>query len=103
MSNFHGLVELVIFPLFSSHFLAWIINSLIQDNKYKTFEYWASSVAQMIKNPPAMQKTWVQSPDWEDPLKEGTATHSTVLAQRIPWTEEPGRLQSMGLQESDTT
>ena len=52
----------------------------------------------MIKNPPAMRKTWVQSPDWEYPLKEGTATHSTILAQRIPWTEEPGGLQSMGSQ-----
>jgi len=74
MSYFHGLVELVIFSLFSSHFFAWIINSLIQDNKDKTFNYWGSSVAQMVKNPPAMQKAW------EDPLKEGPATHSSILA-----------------------
>ena len=48
-----------------------------------------------------MQETeemWVQSLGWEDPLEEGTATHSSILAWRIPWTEEPGRLQSMGSQ-----
>ena len=53
-----------------------------------------SLVAQMIKNPPAMLETWVRSLDWEDPLEEGIATHSSMLAWRIPWTEEPGRLQS---------
>ena len=58
---------------------------------------WASLVAQMVKNPPAMQETWVQSMDWEGPLKGETATHSRILAWRIPWTEEPGGLQSMGL------
>ena len=60
----------------------------------------------MVKNPPArpeMQETWVQSLGQEDPLEKEMATHSSILAQRIPWTEEPGRLQSMGLQESDTT
>ena len=50
-----------------------------------------------------MQETWVRSLGWEDPLEEGMATHSSVLAWRSPWTEEPGGLQSMGLQESDTT
>ena len=54
--------------------------------------------AQMAKNPPAMQETWVQSLDQEDPLKEGMATHSSILAWRIPWTEEPGGLQSTGSQ-----
>ena len=44
------------------------------------------------------QETWVQSLDWEDPLEKEMATHSSTLAWRIPWTEEPGRLQSMGLQ-----
>ena len=53
-------------------------------------------VAQMVKNLPAMQDTWVQSMDWEDPLEEGMATHSSILAWGIPWTDEPGRLQSMG-------
>ena len=58
--------------------------------------YWASLVAQTVKNLPAMQKTLVQSLGWEDPLKEGMATHCSVLAWRIPQTEEPGGLQSMG-------
>ena len=58
----------------------------------------ASLVAQMIKNLPAVQETGVRSLGWEDPLEEGMATHSSVLSWRIPWTEEPGRLQSLGLQ-----
>ena len=58
----------------------------------------ASLVAQMVKNLPATQETWVRSLGWKDPLEMGTATHSSILAWRIPWTEEPGRLQSMGLQ-----
>ena len=59
---------------------------------------WASLVAQMVKNLPTMRETWVQSLSWEDPLKKGMATHSSILAWRIPWTDEPGRLQSMGSQ-----
>ena len=59
---------------------------------------WTSSVAQMVKNLPAMQKTWVRSLGWEDPLEEGKATHSSILAWRIQWTEEPGGLQSTGSQ-----
>ena len=58
----------------------------------------ASLVAQMVKNPPAMLETWVRSLGWEDSLEREMATHSSVLAWRIPWTEEPGRLQSMGSQ-----
>ena len=50
-----------------------------------------------VKNLPAMQETWVQSLDWEDPLERGMATHSSILAWEIPWTEKPGGLQSMGL------
>ena len=56
----------------------------------------ASQVAQMVKNLPAMQETQVQSVGWEDPLEKGMATHSSILAWAIPWTEEPGGLQSMG-------
>ena len=56
-----------------------------------------------IKNPPAVQETRIRSPGREDPLEEEMAAHSSVLAWRIPWTEEPGGLQSMGTQESDTT
>ena len=52
----------------------------------------------MVKNLPAMQETCVRSLGGEDPLEEGTATHSSIPAWRIPWTEEPGGLQSMGLQ-----
>ena len=49
----------------------------------------------MVKNPPAMQETQVQSLGWEDPLEKGVATQSSILAWRIPWTKEPGGLQSM--------
>ena len=54
---------------------------------------WAFLVAQLVKNPSAMQETWVQSLGWEEPLEKGKATHSSILAWKIPWT-----LQSMGLQ-----
>ena len=55
-------------------------------------------VAQVVKNLPAVWETWVQSLGWEDPLEEGMANPSSMLAWRILWTEEPGRLQSMGLE-----
>ena len=54
----------------------------------------------MVKNLPAIQETWVRSLGWKDPLKKGMATYSSILAWEIPWTEEPGGLQSMGLQKS---
>ena len=61
------------------------------------FQYsWASLLAQMVKNLPSVEETWVQSLGWEAPLEEGLATHSSILAWRIPRTEEPGGLQSMG-------
>ena len=60
--------------------------------------WWASLVAQMVKNLPAMQETRVWSLGQENPLKKGMATHSCILPRRIPWTEKPVRLQSMGLQ-----
>ena len=53
-------------------------------------------LAEMVKNPPAMQETWVRFLDWEDSLEEGIATHSSILAWRIPWTEELSGLQSVG-------
>ena len=56
-------------------------------------------VAQMVKILPAMQETWVQSLGWKDPLEKEMATHSSILAWEIPRTEEPGVLQSMGLQK----
>ena len=55
-------------------------------------------VAQTVKNLPAVPETQIQSLGWEDPLEKEMATHSGILAQKIPWTEEPGGLQSMGLQ-----
>ena len=55
-------------------------------------------MAQRVDNLPAMQETWVQFLGWEDPLEKGMVTHSSILAWRIPRTEEPGGLQSMGLQ-----
>ena len=55
-------------------------------------------MAQMVKNLPTMRETWVQSLGWEDPLEEGMATHSSILSWRIPWAEEPGEVESIGLQ-----
>ena len=58
----------------------------------------ASLIAQLVKKLSAMRETPVQFPGWEDPLEKGKATHASMLAWRIPWTEEPGGLQCMGLQ-----
>ena len=63
---------------------------------------WASLVAQKVKNLPAMQEIGVQSLGWEDPLEKVMATCSSIPAWKIPWTEEPGVLQSMGTQKSQT-
>ena len=68
------------------------INAPIQRHIY------SSLVAQPVKNQPAMQETQVQSLDQEDPMERGMAIHSSILTWRIPWTEEPGGLQSMGSQ-----
>ena len=58
----------------------------------------ASQVAQVVKRLSTMQETWVRSLGWENPLEKEMATHSSTIAWKIPWTEEPGRLQSMGSQ-----
>ena len=58
-----------------------------------------SLVAQMVKDLPATQETWVQSLGWDDPLEKGMATHSSILAWRIPWIEEPGQLHPWGCKE----
>ena len=58
----------------------------------------ASLVAQSVKNLPAVQETWFQPLSWEDPLEKEMATHSSILTWEMPWTEEPGGLQSMGSQ-----
>ena len=57
---------------------------------------WASLVAQLVKNPPAIWETWVQSLDWEDPLEQGKAIPSSILAWRIPWTVQSKGLQRVG-------
>ena len=74
---------------------AWITSGNLL---FKSFseQNWASLVAQTVKNPPAMQETWVWSLGWKDPLEKGMATHSSILAWRIPWTGEPDGL--VGLQ-----
>ena len=67
------------------------------------WEKWASVEAQSVKNLPVMRETWVWFLGREDPLEKEMATYSSIIAWRIPWTEQPGRLQFMGLQESDMT
>ena len=62
----------------------------------------ASLIAQSVKNLPAVQEAWVRFLGWEDPLVKEMATHSSILAWRISWIEEPGKLQSMGSQELNT-
>jgi len=62
---------------------------------YPLLYSWASLMAQIVKNLPAMKETWFQSLGWDYPLKEGMKTCSSILAWRIPWTEEPGGLQTM--------
>ena len=64
-------------------------------NSIEVNKYWAFLVVQMVKNLPAVRETWVQSLGQEDPLEKGMTTHSSILAWRIPWTEEPGGLQPM--------
>ena len=68
-----------------------------------SFTSGTSLVAQTVKRLPTMRETWVQSLGQEDLLEKEMATHSSILAWKIPWMEEPGRLQSMGSQELDTT
>ena len=68
----------------------------LNDGVFVRWSLLVSLVAQMVKNPPAMWETWVQSLGWEDLLEEGMATHLSVPAWSIPWTEEAGGLQSTG-------
>ena len=65
-------------------------------NNYLFKEIWASLVAQLVKNPPAIWETWVQSLGWEDPLEKGKAIHSSILAWRIPWTVLSMKSQRVG-------
>ena len=76
---------------------------LLNTNSFPTVFIWGFRYTSVGKNLPAMQETWVLLLGWGDPLEKEMATHSSILAWRIPWTEESGGLQSMGSQESDTT
>ena len=69
---------------------------------FHTMFIWASLVAQVVKNPPAMQETQVRSLGQGELLEKGMATHFSILAWRIPWTEEPGGLQSIGSQRVES-
>ena len=77
---------------------------LVDEIRYlhRQLHHWASLVAQTVKNLPAMQEIWVLSLGQEDPLEKEMATHSTVLAWKTPWTEEPGGLHPWGHKELDT-
>ena len=70
------------------------------DKGFDSQEFLSMQLTQVVKNLPAMRETWLPSLGWEDPLEEGMATHSTILAWRIPGTEEPGGLQSLGSQRA---
>ena len=87
---FWSFLELIFSSISCFCFLYWKISSNLG---WTSSTYGASLVAQLVKNPPAMQETWVQSLGWEDPLEKGKANHSSILASRIPWT-----VQSMGSQ-----
>ena len=88
LRKFHFHCSIPCHHIFSSHQLYQAGGSILG----------ASLVAQMVKNLPATQETWVQFLGWEDPLEKGMATHCSILAWKILQTEEPGRLRSMGLQ-----
>ena len=86
-----------------THFISCVRKSPGEGIVYPLQYSWASLVDQTVKNQPAMWETWVQSLGWEDSLEKETATHSSILGWENPWIEEPGGLQSMRLQELDTT
>ena len=94
-------------PSLKSHAVSQLPHSWLKPTfkgkEFRPSRELASLIAQLVKNLPTMQETQVRFLVWEDPLEEEMATHSSILAWRIPRTEEPGRLQSVGLQESDTT
>ena len=81
----------------TSQFLSQIFLAFLSWH-FKTMLRWASLVTQMVKNLTAVQKTQIQSLSLEDSLEKGMVTYSSILVWKVPWTEEPGRLQSIGLQ-----
>ena len=85
--------------IYVSNLFLWGLTLGRTSHKWKSLVIFrASFIAQLAKNPPAMQETWVQSLGWKDPLEGGMAPRSSTLACRVPWTGEPDGLQSMGLQ-----
>ena len=88
--------------IFQARVLEWGAIAFSKGVGYLLQYSWASLVATMIKNLFARLETWIRTMGWKDPLEEGMATHSSILAWEIPWTEEPGRLQSMESQKSWT-
>ena len=88
---------------FSSSWISQLSKKAVHSLQGKKDPSVSKKTPQSVKNLPTMQETWVQFLGQEDPLEKEMATHSSILAWRIRWTEEPGRLQSMGLQESDST
>ena len=75
-----------------------IVHGVAESDTTEGLSYKASLVTQMVKNLLARWETWVRSLGWKDTLEKGMVTHCSILAWRSPWTEQPGRLQSMGLQ-----
>ena len=82
----------------SAFLMVQLSHQHVTTGKIKALTIWASLIAQLVKNLPAMWETCVRSLGWEDPLEKEMATHSRTLAWKSPWMEEPGRLQSMGSQ-----
>ena len=99
------LILLVVSPPFSGYIRTFKKSPHLHNKRYlyKDTYIYTSLVAQSVKNLPTMQEIQVQSLGWEDSPEKEMAAHSSILAWRIPWTEKPGRLQSMGSQELDTT
>ena len=91
---------LVMRALSPNHWTTWKSSAICFDNPFRYYGGFPSGL--VVKNPPAMQETWVQSLGQDDPLEEEVATHSSILAWETPWTEEPGGLQSMGVTKSQT-
>ena len=91
----------MVYTFCSSISVLFALCTIFEDNKNtKTPNLVSSLVAQTVKHLPALRETQVRSLGWEDPLEKEMAIHSSTLAWKIPWMEEPGRLQSMGLQRA---
>ena len=103
--QYSGLENSMDYTVAESESTEWLSLSRVKSKSriLRLCDWEKSLVAQRLKRLPPMQETWVWSLGREDPLEKEMVTHSSILAWRIPWTEEPGGLQSTGSQESDTT